>query len=104
MYGKPVTGGHPRYVKSIEAVHTSSGRRVGYMTWFGPVGEGHRHVQGSPDPTLPAIHKVVVSGPQRRKGVASAMLEHAREIAPGLQHSGRQALSAEGAAWAERRP
>ena len=104
MYGNPVSGGHPKYVKSIETIHTKSGRRVGYMNWFGPAGEGGRHVQGSPDPTKPAIYKVAVSKPQRRKGVATAMLEHAREIAPGLQHSGPQALSPDGAAWAKKRP
>ncbi|HET7110208.1 MAG TPA: GNAT family N-acetyltransferase [Gemmatimonadales bacterium] len=104
MYGNVVTGGDPKYVRGLEAVHTASGRGVGRMNWFGPAGEGGRHVQGSPDPTKPAIFKVVVSKPQRRKGIATAMLEHARDIAPGLQHSGPQALSPEGAAWARNRP
>lgn len=103
MFGKPAIG-NPKHARSIEAVHTGSGRRVGYMNWFSPVGEGSRHVQGSPDPTKPAIFKVIVSKPQQRKGVATAMLEHAREIAPGLQHSGPQALSSDGAAWARNRP
>ena len=104
MYGQPVSGGSPKYVKQVEAIHTNSGRRVGYMSWFGAIGGEGRHVQGSPDPTKPAIYKVAVSKPQRRKGVATAMLEHAREIAPGLQHSGPQALSSEGAVWARNRP
>lgn len=101
LFDNPTTSGNPRM---IEAVHTKSGRRIGAMSWFGPAGEGSRHVQGSPDPMKPAIYKVAVSKPQRRKGVASAMLSHARDIAPGLQHSGRQALSEEGAAWARARP
>jgi GNAT superfamily N-acetyltransferase len=90
--------------RMIEAVHTNSGRRIGAMSWFGPNRDGLRHVQGSPDPEKPAIYKVVVSRPMRRKGVATAMLSHARDIAPGLQHSGRQALSPDGKAWAEARP
>ena len=96
---RQVGGGHV-----IEAVHTNSGRRIGAMSWFSGSKEGHRHVQGSPDPHKPAIFKVVVSKPQRRKGVATQMLNHARDIAPGLQHSGPQALSPDGAAWAKARP
>lgn len=88
----------------IKAVHTKSGRGIGAMSWFSGDKSGIRHVQGSPDPYKPAIYKVYVSSPQRRKGVATAMLEHARDIAPGLQHSGPQALSPEGAAWAKARP
>lgn len=101
LFGKPETY-HPKYAKAIEAVHTNSGRRVGYLDWF--EGDGSRHVQGSPDPSKSAIYKVHVSAPQRRKGVASAMLEHARDLRPGIQHSGPQALTEDGAAWAEKRP
>jgi GNAT superfamily N-acetyltransferase len=97
---QPSSGGW----NSIEAVHTKSGRRIGAMSWFPGSKEGIRHVQGSPDPSKPGIFKVSVSKPQQRKGVATAMLEHARDIAPGLQHSGPQALSEEGAAWAKARP
>ena len=93
------TGGRYNY---IEAVHTKSGRRIGAMNWFPGSREGIPHVQGSPDPHKPGIFKVVVSRPMRRKGVATAMLEHARDIAPGLQHS--TVLSDEGRAWAEARP
>jgi GNAT superfamily N-acetyltransferase len=98
-WGRPTTTGRPTM---IQAVHTKSGRHVGAMSWFPPAGEGGRHVQGSPDPTKPAIFKIGVSKPQQRKGVATAMLEHAREIAPGLQHS--TVLTDEGRAWAQARP
>ena len=105
LYDQPLhPSSDPKYARLIEAVHANSGRRIGAMSWFPPAGEGGRHVQGSPDPTKPAIYKVVVSRNMRRKGIATAMLNHARDIAPGLQHSGPQALSPEGAAWAEKRP
>ena len=94
--------GSVKSVKGIEVVHTNSGRRVGYLDWF--EGDGSRHVQGSPDPDKSAIYKTHVSKPQRRKGVASAMLDHARDLRPGLQHSGPQALSGDGSAWATARP
>jgi len=103
MFGEPETY-HPKYASQVDAVHTNSGRRIGYLSWMSPVGEGNRHVQGSPDPTKPAIYKVVVSKNMRRKGIAAAMLDHARDIAPGLQHSGPQALTEDGAAWAKGRP
>lgn len=99
LYDRPTTFGSPTM---IEAVHTPSGRRIGALSWFPP--NGSRHIQGSPDPDKPAIYKVAVSKNMRRKGVATAMLEHARDIAPGLQHSGPQALSEDGAAWARARP
>lgn len=101
LFNKPETYS-PKYAKGVEAVHTSSGRRVGYLDWH--EANGTRHVQGSPDPTKPGVGKVYVSGPQRRKGVASAMLEHARDLRPGLQHSGPQALTGDGAAWSRARP
>ena len=98
LFGGPTTGDNPKYAKGVEAVHTNSGRRIGYLDWH--EANGTPHVQGSPDPEKAGISKVYVSGNQRRKGIASAMLDHAREIRPGLQHSGKQALSKDGAAWA----
>lgn len=109
---KPVTTfGHSPYdVKSVdrvEAVHTNSGRRIGYISLMdpmsnGPDGEPLRHVQGSPDPTKSAIYKAQVTPNMQRKGIGSAMLAHARDLRPGLQHSGPQALSPEGASWAKK--
>lgn len=87
---------------AVEAVHTASGRRIGHLSWLPGNDRGTPHPQGSPDPSLPAVYKVVVSRPMRRKGFATAMLAHARDVAPGLQHSGPQAL--DGAAWAAARP
>jgi len=103
LFDEPVTD-HPKWARGVEAVHANSGRRIGAMSWFPPNTDGHRHVQGSPDPTKPAIFKVAVSRNMRRKGVATAMLAHARDIAPGLQHSGSQALTDDGRAWAQSRP
>lgn len=94
--------------QSIEAVHTASGRRVGSMNWFpGGSNPGSNQVTTSAanlevDPAKPTIFKTVVSAPARRKGVASAMLDHARAIEPELQHS--HALSEDAVAWAKRKP
>lgn len=101
LFGSTAVG-TPKYAKGVEAVHTNSGRRVGYLDWF--EANGTPHVQGSPDPEKAAISKTFVSKPQRRKGVASALLNHARDLRPGLQHSGPQALTENGAAWARSRP
>lgn len=106
LFGKPETGTNPKYAKGVEAVHTNSGRRIGYVDWFDPStnrnGEytGTPHPQGSPDATRSAIYKAQVSKNMQRKGFGKAMLDHARDLRPGLQHSGPQALSPEGAAWA----
>ena len=97
-------GTKPRYV---EAVHTKSGRRVGSMDWFpGEKTPANAPVTSSAgltvDPTKPTIYKTVVSAPHRRKGVASAMLDHARALEPELQHS--HALSDDAVAWAKSKP
>ena len=92
--------------RHVEAVHTGSGRRVGAMNWFsGTVGAGGTITSkaGLPvDPSKPTIYKAVVSKPHRRKGVASAMLDYAREAEPELQHS--HALSEDAVEWARRHP
>lgn len=92
--------------RHVEAVHTNSGRRIGAMNWFPTPISAPRGRPSSAglevEPDKPTIFKVVVSKPMRRKGVASAMLDHARDISPGLQHS--YALSEDGAAWARARP
>ena len=77
--------------RTVEAIHPNSGKRVGYLNWFSPLGD------------KPAeVYKTYVSGPQRRKGVATAMFNHARQVEPGLQHS--TALTDDGKAWAKARP
>lgn len=93
-----------RVGNGVEAVHTNSGRRIGAMNWTStPIGGASENKVGQPiEPDKPTIFKVVVSKPVRRKGVASAMLDHARDLAPGLQHS--YALTDDGAAWAKARP
>lgn len=94
--------------RHVEAVHTNSGRRVGAMNWFsGNQGLGPSvpttSAAGLPvDPSKPTIYKTVVSKPHRRKGVASAMLDYARQIEPELQHS--HALSPDAIEWAKRKP
>ena len=92
----------PEGWNTVVARHSGSGRRVGYINWFSGSKQGHRHVQGSPDPEKPAVFKAYVSGPQRRKGIGTAMFNYVNEnLAPGLQHSGPQALSDDAKAWIE---
>ena len=92
--------------RHVEAVHTNSGRRVGAMNWFGAGAGGGisgTSAAGLPvDRDKPTIYKTVVSAPHRRKGVASAMLDYARQAEPDLQHS--HALSEDAIAWAKRKP
>jgi GNAT superfamily N-acetyltransferase len=72
---------------------TPSGRNAGYIMWDKP---------GAHNGNQPTINSVRVSKPHQRKGVASAMLEHARQHEPDLQHS--HARTPDGRAWAEARP
>jgi ribosomal protein S18 acetylase RimI-like enzyme len=83
--------GQAKHVSHVEAVHTGSGRRVGYVSMLPAFKD-----------TPPTIYKAYVSGNQRRKGVGTAMLDHLRSIEPNLQHS--TALSDDGKAWARARP
>lgn len=96
----------PAGYNHVEAVHTNSGRRIGALNWFSSaVGAGGATTSaaGLPvDPSKPTIYKTVVSKPHRRKGVASAMLDYAREAEPELQHS--HALSPDAVEWAKRKP
>lgn len=55
----------------------------------------HTHADGE-------IMRVQVSGPHRRKGVATAMLDYARQANPDVHHS--TALTDDGRAWAQARP
>lgn len=92
--------------RHVEAVHTNSGRRIGAMNWFSSaVGSGGitTSAAGLPvDPNKPTIYKAIVSKPHRGKGVATRMLEFARQIEPDLQHS--HALSPDAVEWAKRHP
>lgn len=94
--------------RHVEAVHTNSGRRVGALNWFsGGSGPGASVATTSAaglavNPSKPTIYKTVVSAPHRRKGIASAMLDYAREAEPELQHS--HALSEDAIAWAKSKP
>lgn len=92
--------------RHVEAVHTNSRRRVGAMNWFGStVGAGGATTNAAGlevHPDKPTIYKTVVSKPHRRKGVASAMLDYARQAEPDLQHS--HALSEDAVGWAKAKP
>lgn len=56
----------------------------------------------SVDKVAGAVHEVYVQPRYRRQGAASQMLDHARQLYPGLQHS--TALHPDGAAFAKARP
>lgn len=95
--------------RHVEAVHTNSGRRVGAMNWFstgiggGTGGSSITSAAGlEVHPDKPTIYKAIVSKPHRRKGVASAMLDYARQAEPDLQHS--HALSPDAVEWAKKKP
>lgn len=91
--------------RHVEAVHTNSGRRVGALNWF-PTAFNSEPVTSAAgltvEPNKPTIFKAVVSKPHRGKGVATRMLEFARQIEPDLQHS--HALSDDAIEWAKRHP
>jgi GNAT superfamily N-acetyltransferase len=81
-------------------------RTAGYLSWF--TGKIDRHPDGRPNDRSNinggVIYKTSVSGPHRRKGVASAMLAFARERNPELEIRHSKALSDDGRAWAEATP
>ena len=79
---------------SMVEAHTPSGRRAGALTHFGG--------SSTSEPEATTIHKIVVSGPHRRKGVGTAMLDYARLQTPDLHHS--QALTEDGQAYASASP
>lgn len=67
---------------------------VGKLTWFGGKARPDSNIEGR-------IHKVFVKPAHRRRGLASAMLDHARAMSPDddIQHS--NALSEDGRAWSQ---
>lgn len=100
MHAYPVTRG-----EEGEIVHPKDARKkpVASLTWFG--GKPTEEDLSSRSNTAPGtIYKAIVKPAHQRKGIATAMLDYARELHPESQirHSG--ALSPEGKAWAERHP
>jgi GNAT superfamily N-acetyltransferase len=89
--------------ESGEILHpTASNKRpVASLSWFGgrPTEED---LQGRSNTSPGTIYKAIVKPAHQRRGLATAMLEHARQLHPESQirHSG--ALSPEGRAWAEK--
>ena len=76
------------------------GKRVGSMSWFG----GKTDLNDTSNISGGKIHKVYVSSQFRRKGIASAMLDFARERYPEKKIRHSSALSPEGAAWSQAKP
>jgi 8-oxo-dGTP pyrophosphatase MutT (NUDIX family)/GNAT superfamily N-acetyltransferase len=89
---------HGRYSGGVTAHVMPSGRRAGVLTWF-----GGKHDPENPSTTHGVIHKVIVSAPHRRKGLASAMLDFAREKNPNDSIAHSTALSDDGRAWSEKK-
>lgn len=91
--------------RHVEAQHTGSGRRIGAMNWF-PTAFNSTPITSAAgltvEPGKPTIYKAIVSKPHRGKGVATEMLNYARQIEPDLQHS--HALSEDAVRWAKRHP
>lgn len=76
---------------------------VASFTWFG--GTPTEADLASNSTTAPGtIYKVIVKPAHQRKGIASAMLDFARERNPQSQIRHSAALSPEGKAWAEKKP
>jgi ribosomal protein S18 acetylase RimI-like enzyme len=92
QFGKLTIERDPTRYRTVTAT-TPSGRNAGYLFWEKP---------GEHNGNTPTITSVKVSSQFRRKGVATAMLEHARQYEPDLQHS--HALLPDGEAWAKARP
>lgn len=73
---------------------------VASMTWFG--GTPTEEDLNDTSNTAPGkIYKVIVKPAHRRKGIASAMLDYARELHPDAHIRHSSALSPDGQAWAE---
>jgi GNAT superfamily N-acetyltransferase len=73
---------------------------VGYLSWFG----GNPEREGREGNTSPGtIYKAHVAERHRRRGVASAMLDFARERYPHMDVRHSTALSDDGRAWAEKK-
>lgn len=91
QFGKYTIQHNPLKYRHVEAIHQSSGRKVGQLLWAKGTDDGP-----------PTISNIDVLTRHRRKGVASAMLEHARQYEPELAHS--HARTPDGRAWSAARP
>lgn len=82
------------------------GKRIGVLTWY--PGQVRKKEDGSYDDSSNVnggvIHGVHVSRQFRRKGLASAMLDYAREKYPEKEIRHSNALSEDGQAWAANKP
>ena len=102
MHAYPVTRGDEG-----EILHPTSRearkKPVASLTWFG--GTPTEEDLSSRSNTTPGtIYKAIVKPAHQRKGIATAMLNYARERHPEAQIRHSNALSPEGRAWAERTP
>lgn len=85
----------PTWPRMLNAVHHNSGKTVGFLSWNNDAEHNPEHVKNT-------VHRVQVLKKHQRRGIASALLEHARQINPELQHS--HARTPEGQAWSAARP
>lgn len=85
----------PTWPRTVNAVHENSGKLVGFLNW-------NNDADYNPDHVKNAIHRVQVLKSHRRRGIATALFEHARQLNPELKHS--HALTPDGQAWSEARP
>lgn len=69
---------------------------VGRLSWFGGKANDQNNIEGR-------IHKVFVKPAHRRRGLASAMLDHARAMSPNDDILHSSALSEDGRAWSEKK-
>lgn len=92
QFGRYTIQHDPLKYRTIEAIHNASGKKIGHLMW----------AKAGTEQELPTVSRVDVLTRHRRKGVASAMLEHARQYEPDLQHS--HARTPEGQAWSAARP
>ena len=92
QFGNYTIAHDPLRYRTVTA-QTPGGKTVGYLMWDKPA-DWNNHT--------PTISSVRVNKPQQRKGIATAMLEHARQYEPDLQHS--HARTPDGRAWTQARP
>lgn len=86
--GRSFMEGGPKSIRTT----TKGGKVVGQLLWN----------HGEREDGQPHVSDVTVNKQQRRKGIASAMLDHARSIVPDLQHS--HARTPDGRAWSAAKP
>jgi GNAT superfamily N-acetyltransferase/8-oxo-dGTP pyrophosphatase MutT (NUDIX family) len=95
LYNDPDGGLAARTISAHAKTRNGRYRAIGYLNWFG--GEAHNdgsNIDGG------VIHKVFVEPEHQHQGLASAMLDFARERRPDIRHS--TALTEQGRAWSEK--